>query len=152
MGNGDVCTAFGSDFGFGDDGGARAHVMIYALAKGPAAYPMITSAGTEALLGWGALSGLAADAEIAGKLYAVSDSVYAMAPTIYTIDATQTPARITGSLLVTRAGDAAQKIEGFAIDSAGTGWVVTDNDGVADSAGETLFWSIGAVQKACACE
>ena len=24
MGNGDVCTAFGSDFGFGDDGGARA--------------------------------------------------------------------------------------------------------------------------------
>ena len=43
-------------------------------------------------------------------------------------------------------GYAAQKIGGFAIDSAGTGWVVTDNDGVADSAGETLFWSIGAVQ------
>ena len=37
------------------------------------------------------------------------------------------------------------KVEGFAIDAAGTGWVVTDNDGVADSSGETLFWSIGTV-------
>ena len=43
-------------------------------------------------------------------------------------------------------GYTAEKVEGFAIDSAGTGWLVTDNDGVADSSGETLFWSIGAVQ------
>ena len=38
------------------------------------------------------------------------------------------------------------KIEGFAIDAAGMGWVVTDNDGVDDSSGETLFWSVGAVK------
>ena len=43
-------------------------------------------------------------------------------------------------------GYTAEKIEGFAIDAAGTGWVVTDNDGVSDSSGETLFWSIGAMQ------
>lgn len=42
-------------------------------------------------------------------------------------------------------GYAAEKIEGFAIDAAGEGWVVTDNDGVDDSSGETLFWSIGMV-------
>ena len=35
------------------------------------------------------------------------------------------------------------KVEGFTIDAAGTGYVVTDNDGVDDSSGETLFWSIG---------
>lgn len=38
------------------------------------------------------------------------------------------------------------KIEGFAIDATGTGWVVTDNDGVNDASGETLFWSIGTMQ------
>lgn len=35
------------------------------------------------------------------------------------------------------------KVEGFAIDAAGEGFVVTDNDGVDKSNGETLFWSIG---------
>ena len=43
-------------------------------------------------------------------------------------------------------GYAVDKVEGFAIDAAGTGYVVTDNDGVDDSSGETLFWSIGTVQ------
>ena len=38
------------------------------------------------------------------------------------------------------------KVEGFAIDADGIGWVVTDNDGVDDSSGETNFWSIGAVE------
>ncbi|GGA95724.1 alkaline phosphatase [Brucella endophytica] len=39
------------------------------------------------------------------------------------------------------------KLEGFAIDKDGNGYAVTDNDGVDDSAGETLFWTIGKVQK-----
>ena len=43
-------------------------------------------------------------------------------------------------------GYAVDKIEGFAIDAAGAGWVVTDNDGVDDSSGETLFWTIGKVE------
>ena len=35
------------------------------------------------------------------------------------------------------------KIEGFAVDASGIGYAVTDNDGVADSSGETLFFSVG---------
>jgi hypothetical protein len=35
------------------------------------------------------------------------------------------------------------KVEGFAFDAAGTGYVVSDNDGVDNSSGETMFWSIG---------
>ena len=42
-------------------------------------------------------------------------------------------------------GYVADKVEGFAIDAAGTGYVITDNDGVDDSSGETLFFSIGAM-------
>jgi len=120
--------ATANEVDFVEDGGVRAHVMIYELAEGPAAYPMITSAGTESLLGWGALSGLAADPVEAGKLYAVSDSVYGAMPMIYTIDATQTPARITDGLLVTRGGDAAQKLdlEGIAADGEGGFWLASE--------------------------
>ena len=35
------------------------------------------------------------------------------------------------------------KVEGLTFDSTGTGYVITDNDGVDDSNGETIFWSIG---------
>jgi hypothetical protein len=40
-------------------------------------------------------------------------------------------------------GYVVDKVEGFTIDAAGNGFVVTDNDGVDDSSGETLFFSIG---------
>lgn len=40
-------------------------------------------------------------------------------------------------------GYVVDKVEGFAIDAAGNGYVVTDNDGVDDSSGETLFFGIG---------
>lgn len=42
-------------------------------------------------------------------------------------------------------GYVVDKVEGFAVDAAGNGYVVTDNDGVDDSSGETLFFSIGAM-------
>ena len=45
--------------------------------------------------------------------------------------------------LVATGGYALEKVEGFAIDAAGEGFAVTDNDGVNESNGETLFWSIG---------
>ena len=110
------------------DGLAPAHVMLYALAEGAAQYPMITSAGSDPLIGWAALSGLAADPAEAGKLYAVNDSVLAGAPTIYTIDATQTPAKITKALPVTRGGHPAQKldIEGIATDGEGGFWLASE--------------------------
>ena len=36
-------------------------VVVGAGAEGPAAYPMLTSAGSDPLIGWAALSGLAAE-------------------------------------------------------------------------------------------
>lgn len=109
-----------------EDGGVRAHVMIYERAEGTPAYPTLTAEGTG--IGWGALSALAADPATPGKLYAVSDSVYRAAPTIYTIDATQTPARITGAVVVTRDGDPAQKLdlEGIATDGEGGFWLASE--------------------------
>ncbi|WP_225028004.1 esterase-like activity of phytase family protein [Xinfangfangia pollutisoli] len=111
-----------------EDGGAPAHVMLYELAEGTPAYPMITSEGTDPLIGWGALSGLAADPETAGKLYAVSDSVYGMMPRIYTIDATQKPAKITAALDITRGGDVAQllDLEGITTDGKGGFWLASE--------------------------
>lgn len=44
--------------------------------------------------------------------------------------------RATGGYVV-------DKLEGFAIDASGVGYAVTDNDGVDDSNGETLFFSTG---------
>ncbi len=110
------------------DGLAPAHVMIYAVGEGAPAYPMLTSQGSDPLIGWGAMSGLAADPEAAGKLYAVSDSVYAMMPRIYTIDATQTPAKIIAALDVTRSGAPAQllDLEGVAPDGKGGFWVASE--------------------------
>jgi hypothetical protein len=40
-------------------------------------------------------------------------------------------------------GYVVDKIEGFTVDASGTGYAVTDNDGVDDSNGETLFFSTG---------
>ena len=111
-----------------EDGSARAHVMIYQLGDGAPAYPMITSAGADALIGWAALSGLAADPATAGMLYAVSDSVLRNMPSIYTIDATQTPARITKAITVTRDGMPAQKLdlEGITTDGKGGFWLASE--------------------------
>jgi alkaline phosphatase len=114
-----------------EDGLARSHVMLYGQADGPAAYPMITAKLTdEGLpLGWGALGALAAGSE-PGVLYAASDSVYSGAPSIFTVDATQTPALITGKTIVTRNGDPAQKIdiEGLVADGEGGFWLANEGD------------------------
>jgi hypothetical protein len=111
-----------------EDGGVRAHVMFYERTDAPAAYPTLTSAGMETLTGWGALSGMVADAEVAGKVYAVNDSFYSYQPTIFTIDATQTPAQITEALRVTRGGRPAQKLdmEGITLDGNGGFWIASE--------------------------
>ncbi|MHA6645532.1 esterase-like activity of phytase family protein [Mesorhizobium sp. A623] len=115
-----------------EDGGARSHVMLYELGDGPAVYPMVVSADDEAgkPLGWGALSGLAADPKDAGKLYAVSDSFYRSQPAIFTIDATRTPAKIVKKLVVTRDGQPAQKLdlEGIASDGKDGFWLASEGD------------------------
>lgn len=117
-----------NEFDGREDAAAGSHVMIYEWQAAPAAYPMITSAGADSLIGWGALSGMVADAEQPGILYAVSDSVYANQPAIYTIDANQTPARITAKTVIMRNGFPAQKLdlEGIALAGDGGFWLASE--------------------------
>ncbi|KFI29601.1 alkaline phosphatase [Haematobacter massiliensis] len=123
-----LATANEADLG--EDGAARAHVMLYELSDAPPAYPMLTSAGTDELIGWGALGALAGVDGKPGHLVAASDSVYSAAPALYEIDATTTPARIVNRIAVTRNGDPAQKldIEGITPDGKGGYWLANEGD------------------------
>lgn len=110
-----------------EDGGARAHVMIYQYQDAPAAYPHLTSAGMDTLTGWGAISGMVADGE--DTVWAVNDSFYGYQPTIFRIDASSTPAKITDAIRITRAnGDIAQKLdlEGITLDGEGGFWAASE--------------------------
>ena len=121
--------ATANEVDLGEDGGARAHVMLFELGDADPAYPQLTSAGSDDLIGWGALGALTAG-DGPGQLVAASDSVYGQMPALYRIDATQTPARITDRILVTRGGDAAQKldIEGITGDGEGGFWLANEGD------------------------
>lgn len=114
------------------DGGVGSHVMVYELAEGEPNYPQLVSDldADGRPLGWAAISGAVADAEQPGLLYAVSDSVLSAEPAIYTIDATAKPARIIAKTIVTRGGDAAQKLdlEGITLDGAGGFWLASEGD------------------------
>ena len=115
-----------------EDGGVRSHVTIYELAEGAPPIRRSCLPGTQGLpIGWGALSGLAADPAKPGTLYAVNDSFYGGQPTIFTIDATRKPAVITAALPVTRNGDAAQMLdlEGIAADGEGGFWLASEGRG-----------------------
>ncbi|MEO1732646.1 MAG: esterase-like activity of phytase family protein [Pseudomonadota bacterium] len=109
-----------------EDGGPRAHVMIFEYQDAPATYPHLTSAGADELIGWGAISGMVADDN--GLIYAVNDSFYGYQPSIFVIDPGETPARITDVIRVTRAGRPAQKIdmEGITLDGDGGFWVASE--------------------------
>jgi hypothetical protein len=124
-----LATANEADLG--EKGGARSHVMLYQLGEGQPSYPTLVSKDVDGnVLGWGALSGLVGDAEKDGILHAVSDSVYSMQPSIFTIDTTKKPAEITSVLRVTRNGQVAQKldIEGIALDGKGGYWLASEGD------------------------
>ena len=110
-----------------EDGGVRAHVMIFQYQDADAMYPTLTSEGADQLIGWGAISGMVADAD--GIVWAVNDSFYGFQPSIFKIDTTQTPARIVDVIRVHRAnGDAAQKLdlEGIALDGNGGFYVASE--------------------------
>ena len=112
-----------------EDKGPRAHVMIYELSESKPHYPQLESVMHDGKpIGWGALSGLVADPEVPGKLYAVNDSFYRSQPTIFTIDATQTPAKIIKAIPVTRDGIPAQKLdlEGITTDGKGGFWLASE--------------------------
>ncbi len=110
-----------------EDGAARAHVMLYEYQEADAAYPHLTSAGMGELVGFGAISGMVADAD--GMIYAVNDSFYGFQPSILKIDPSQTPARIVEVIRVTRQnGEAAQQLdmEGITLDDEGGFWVASE--------------------------
>jgi len=113
----------------GEDGGPRAHVMIYEYQEGAGQYPTISSTPSElAPIAWGALSGLFADPERPGALFAVNDSFYALRPSIYVIDAAVVPAEIVAQIPVNRAGYPAQKLdlEGITGDGEGGFWLASE--------------------------
>jgi len=112
-----------------EDGGVRSYVTLYELGASRADYPMLVSSMVDGKpIGWGALSGLAADTEKPGILYAINDSFYAMQPRIFTIDTNETPARIINALDVTRGGASAQlmDLEGIVADGEGGFWLASE--------------------------
>ncbi|MDO6727857.1 esterase-like activity of phytase family protein [Cognatishimia sp. 1_MG-2023] len=103
-----------------EDGGARAHVMLFEQQDAPATYPHLTSAGADELIGWGAISGMVADKD--GIVWAVNDSFYGFQPSIFKIDTNSTPAKIVDVIRIHRQnGQAAQKLdlEGITLDGKG---------------------------------
>lgn len=110
-----------------EDGGARAHVSLFELQNAPAAYPHLTSAGADELIGWGAISGMVADQD--GMIWAVNDSFYGFQPSIFKIDPSRTPARIVDVIRIHRAdGNPAQKLdlEGITLDGQGGFYVASE--------------------------
>ncbi|MEM9583844.1 MAG: esterase-like activity of phytase family protein [Pseudomonadota bacterium] len=109
-----------------EDGAARAHVMLYQYSEGPAKFPQITSEGANELIGFGAISGMVAGE--GSTIYAVNDSFYGYQPTIFTIDASSVPVKITAATPVTRGGYPAQKLdmEGITLDGKGGFWVASE--------------------------
>lgn len=115
----------------GKDGGARAHVMVYEWRQGAAVYPQIQSVMRNGQpIGWGALSGLVADEQHSGRLYAVNDSFYQKQPAIFQVDARQQPALIERMIPVTRDGKAAKglDLEGITLDGNGGFWLASEGN------------------------
>jgi uncharacterized protein YjiK len=115
-----------------EEGGARAHVMLFKWSDAPAAYPQLISENDTSgnPIGWGALSGLAADDKEPGILYAVNDSFYKKQPRIFRIDATEHPARITAAIDITHEGKVADKLdlEGITSDGKGGFWLASEGN------------------------
>lgn len=113
----------------GQDNGPRSHVMIYALSDQAPNYPQIESVmNGDRPIGWGALSGMVADADYAGLLYAINDSFYSQQPTIFTIDALTTPAKIVKATPITHNGKVPVKLdmEGITLDGNGGFWIASE--------------------------
>lgn len=118
-----------SETDVGEKGGARSAVMIYRRSEGAATYPTIRSENENGLpIGWGALSGLAADQSAPGKLFSITDSAYTPSR-ILEIDATQKPARITGAITVTKDGKpASYDLEGIVTRPGGGFWLASEGN------------------------
>ena len=114
-----------------EEAGIRGTVAVYARTAARPPYPTIVSTldpTTGAPLGWGALSGLAADPDDPEILRAVSDSAYEVAR-IYTIDLSESPAAIAAYVDVTKDGaPVGYDLEGIAPRAGGGFWLASEGD------------------------
>ncbi len=127
-----------------DDAGARvrASVSLYGtgewLGKGwSPAFPQLVSADAENLaaeddtspIGWGALGALAADPDVATRLYTATDAAFS--PTrILTIDTSTAPAVIDGEITVTENSvPIGLDVEGIAVRAEGGFWLGVEGNG-----------------------
>lgn len=114
-----------------EDGGVRAHVMLFEYQDAEPMYPTLTSEGADELIGWGAISGMVAAED--GFIYAVNDSFYGFQPSIFKIDASVKPAKIVDVIRVHRQnGAAAQKIDLEGITTDGKGGFYLASEGRTD--------------------
>jgi Esterase-like activity of phytase len=114
-----------------EEDGLRAPLGIYSRSIETAPYPTVVSEAdpaTGAPIGWGALSGLAADPSDLNRLYAISDSAYGVSR-IFAIDASAWPARITDYVDLTMDGaGAGYDLEGIALRAGGGFWLASEGD------------------------
>jgi hypothetical protein len=113
-----------------NDGAARSSVMIYQRGADASAYPTLMSSDSPAgpPIPWGAISGTTADRKQVGRLFAVTDSVYATTR-ILEIDTNFTPALITNAMTVTKDGKpVGYDGEGIAQCADGGFWVASEGD------------------------
>ncbi len=113
-----------------NDGAARSSVMIYQQGADVPAYPTLMSSDSPAgpPIPWGAISGATADRKQVGRLFAVTDSVYATTR-ILEIDTNFTPALITNAMTVTKDGKpVGYDGEGIAQRADGGFWVASEGD------------------------
>ncbi|MDZ7922158.1 esterase-like activity of phytase family protein [Rhodoferax sp.] len=113
-----------------NDGAARSSVMIYQRGAVAPAYPTLMSSDSPAgpPIPWGAISGTAADRTQAGRLFAVTDSVYATTR-ILQVDTNFTPALISNAMTVTKDGKpVGYDGEGIAQRADGGFWLASEGD------------------------
>jgi hypothetical protein len=117
------------------EAGVRASVALFELGDGVEGQPSIVSDDVDGLpIGWQALGALSAKPGDTGHIYTASDS--ALAPsTIFTVDVTATPARITDSLVVTENNEpAVLDIEGLHAREQGGFWLAGEGETGAENA------------------
>ncbi len=113
-----------------EPGGIRSAITIYKMENGPAQYPTIVSGndGSGRPIAWGALSALAADRSDPNLLYTVHDSFYNEAK-LYSVDVSQTPARIAGAITLLKNGSPVNlDLEGLTQRADGSFWAVSEGN------------------------
>jgi DNA-binding beta-propeller fold protein YncE len=109
---------------------ARSNVMIYQLKPGPPLYPQILSDDSDGSpIPWSALSGMAAVPWRQNSLLAVWDAAYTKSA-ILQIDASETPAIVTGSMTIEPGtiGTGNYDPEGIAVAPDQTMWVASEGN------------------------